>query len=250
MHTINILGFPVSKGGVRTDVDATFRSLETRSKPYTVMCANPHSLIGAESDRDFALALRSADVLLPDGAGIVLAARVLGLPLPGRVAGADFFLELTRRARDMGGLRYFFLGSSERVLELIAARLSREFRDIAVCGTYSPPFKPEFSDADNAAMIHAVNAARPDVLWVGMTAPKQEKWIHENHRHLDVGVIGAIGAAFDFYAGTKKRAPQWVCDLGFEWLPRLLREPGRLWRRNFISTPLFLSHVMKQKLRP
>jgi N-acetylglucosaminyldiphosphoundecaprenol N-acetyl-beta-D-mannosaminyltransferase len=110
----------------------------------------------------------------------------------------------------------------------------------------SPPFKDEFDEADDAAMIAAVNAARPDVLWVGMTAPKQEKWIYRNHDRLDVPFTGAIGAAFDFYAGTKKRAPQWVGQMGLEWLPRLVREPRRLWRRNLVSTPKFLYKVLAQ----
>lgn len=250
MTTINILGYAISSQGLRADVDVACHRLDDEGGPKSccMACANPHSLVIAAADPRFTTALRNADILLPDGTGIVLAARLLGLLLAQRVAGMDFFLELTQRAKGRGGLRYFFLGSSDAVLDLIVARLAQEYPDIVVCGTYSPPFKAEFSDAENADMIAAVNAAKPDVLWVGMTAPKQETWIEAHRGSLHVPVIGAIGAAFDFYAGTRKRAPQWICDLGLEWLPRLLREPGRLWRRNFISTPVFLARVLKQRL--
>ena len=125
--------------------------------------------------------------------------------------------------------------------------MAREFPLIEVCGTFSPLFASEFSEAESSMMCDKVNAARPDVLWVGMTAPKQEKWIYQNRQCLNVPLIGAIGAVFDFYAGTKKRAPEWVCKLGLEWLPRLLREPRRLFRRNFVSTPSFLLLVLKEK---
>lgn len=250
MTAINILGFAVNSQGLQADVDVACRRLdgEGEPKPCFMACANPHSLVVAAADPGFAAALRNADILLPDGAGIVLAAQLLGLPLVHRVAGMDFFLELTRRARERGGLRYFFLGSSETVLGIIVARLAREHPEIVICGTYSPPFEAEFSEAENADMIAVINAAKPDVLWVGMTAPKQETWIEAHRGSLNVPVIGAIGAVFDFYAGTRKRAPQWVCNLGLEWLPRLLREPGRLWRRNFISTPVFLARVLRQRL--
>jgi len=98
-------------------------------------------------------------------------------------------------------------------------------------------------------MINAINTAKPDVLWVGMTAPKQEKWIYQNRKKLKIPFAGAIGAVFDFYAGTHDRAPQWVCNMGLEWLPRLLKDPVRLWRRNFASTPLFLIKLLGEKLR-
>ena len=127
--------------------------------------------------------------------------------------------------------------------------MKQDFPAIEVCGTYSPPFKIEFSQEDNSAMISAVNNARPDVLWVGMTAPKQEKWIYENQSKLQVPFVGAIGAVFDFYAGTKKRSSDFWIKIGLEWLPRFLKEPRRLWERNLKSTPIFLWWVIKEKIK-
>jgi N-acetylglucosaminyldiphosphoundecaprenol N-acetyl-beta-D-mannosaminyltransferase len=126
--------------------------------------------------------------------------------------------------------------------------MKKEFPGITVCGVLSPPFKPEFSKAESAAMVAAVNAARPDVLWVGMTAPKQEKWIHENRDRLEVPFIGAIGAVFDFYAGNKRRSSVFWQRIGMEWFPRLLREPCRLWERNLKSTPVFLFWIVREKV--
>ena len=186
--------------------------------------------------------------MLPDGSGILLAAKILNLDIQERVAGTEFFIELTRLCNDQKNINVFFLGSTEDVLESLSIQVKNNFPNVNICGTYSPPFKVEFSDQDNQQMIDAINNAKTDVLWVGMTAPKQEKWIYQIKDKLDVNFIGAIGAVFDFYSGTKQRAPEWVCNLGLEWLPRLLREPGRLWKRNFVSSPLFLWAIFRQKM--
>jgi len=154
-----------------------------------------------------------------------------------------------RHNEEKKGLKYFFLGSSKKTLCLIAERMKQDFPYIEVCGTYSPPFKNEFRNEDNQLMIKAVNEAKPDVLWVGMTAPKQEKWIYENRDKLNVPFIAAIGAVFDFYAGTKERSSGFWITIGLEWLPRFLKEPGRLWERNFKSTPIFLGWVLKEKIK-
>src|SRR5690606_28806448 len=103
-----------------------------------------------------------------------------------------------------------------------------------------------WTEEENDRMLAEINAARPDVLWVGMTAPKQEKWVRTNARRLNAKVIGSIGAVFDFYAGTYSRAPHWICRLGLEWVYRLLREPKRMWRRTLVSGPLYFAHVVRQ----
>ncbi len=135
------------------------------------------------------------------------------------------------------------------MLQQITQRLQKEFPNVEVAGTLSPPFQNEFSEEENVAMIERINQCRPDVLWVGMTAPKQGKWIFANRHRLNVPLVGAIGAVFDFYAGTRERAPAWIRNLGLEWLPRLLREPKRLFRRNLVSSPLFLSMVVREKFK-
>ena len=140
-----------------------------------------------------------------------------------------------------------FMGSSQKVLDLIVKRAAEVYPHLKVV-TYSPPYKPEFSDEDNKAIIDAINAADPDLLWIGMTAPKQEKWTYSHWEELDIHChVGTIGAVFDFFAGTVERAPMWWQRHGLEWLYRLLKEPKRMWRRYIIGNTLFLWNMLKEK---
>ena len=125
--------------------------------------------------------------------------------------------------------------------------MSEKYPQIQHIKTYSPPFKDTFDETENQQMINAVNDFKPDVLWVGMTAPKQEKWIFQNKEKLDVKFIGAVGAVFDFFVDNVKRSHPFFLSTGLEWLPRLIQEPKRLWRRNFISAPKFFFRVFMQK---
>ncbi|MEJ5366527.1 MAG: WecB/TagA/CpsF family glycosyltransferase [Desulfosoma sp.] len=247
MNAHRILGYSVSARGLQQDVDQALRWIREPGTLRYVACLNPHSVETAAKDPFFRRALENADLLLPDGTGIVLASWLLGEPVKEKVAGFDFFMGVSRRLQDRGGARYFFLGSSDAVLSRMVSRLGRDFPAIQVCGAYSPPFKQVFSREETDRMVEIVNRARPDVLWVGMTAPKQEKWIYENRHRLNVPLAAAVGAVFDFYAGTKPRSgPGWIA-LGLEWLPRFLREPKRLWERNMKSTPRFLVRVLREK---
>lgn len=248
--TVDLFGYPVSGRGAAGDIGFASQALDAGSGPCVVACANPHSLVIASRDGEFRDALREADLLLPDGSGITLAARVLNLPIREKVAGSDFFREFCRYADGSDRkVRYFFLGSAPIVLERIVNRLQVEYPGIVVAGTYSPPFKDVFTADDDAGMIEAVNRSGADVLWVGMTAPKQEKWIRRNREKLNVRLACAVGAVFDFYAGTKKRSSPFWLNLGLEWLPRLLREPRRMWERNFRSAPVFLSWIARERFR-
>ena len=139
-----------------------------------------------------------------------------------------------------------FMGSSQKVLDLIVKRAAVDYPHLKVV-TYSPPYKPEFSDEDNKAIIDAINAANPDLLWIGMTAPKQEKWTYSHWNELNIHChVGTIGAVFDFFAGTVERAPIWWQEHGLEWLYRLIKEPKRMWRRYIIGNTLFLWNMVKE----
>ena len=209
---------------------------------------NAHSYNTALKDPLFAEALQKGDVLIPDGASIVMACRWLkakSQPTE-RIAGWDLFeLEMERLNRKGG--KCFFMGSSEKVLGLIREKAARVYPDITV-ETYSPPYKPEFTDEDNKAIIDAINTAKPDLLWIGMTAPKQEKWAYTHWKELDIDChCGTIGAVFDFFAGTVERAPMWWQEHSLEWLYRLIKEPKRMWRRYIIGNTLFLWNITKER---
>lgn len=246
--TEDILGYGIVSEALSQCLDELESWVMTGDRPRSLACLNPHSDIIALADRDFSTALHSADWLVPDGVGIVLASHILGGDIHDRITGSDIFQGLNRHLDAVGGCSCFFLGSTADTLRQITARMARDYPNIRVAGVYSPPFKAEFTAEDDAAMIAAVNAARPDVLWVGMTAPKQEKWVYHHKNRLAVKFIAAIGAAFDFYAGTVQRSPILFQKLGLEWLHRLLHEPRRLWRRNFISNPKFMARVLRARL--
>lgn len=208
-------------------------------------CANVHAIALAERQPRFKAALQAADWLTPDGVGVVLVSRARRGAIRQRLTGSDVFHGLSHALCETGSFRVFFLGSTEPTLRAIRERHEREFPRLTIMGTYSPPFATEFGPQETDAMVEAVNAARPDVLWVGMTAPKQELWIHENLHRLDVKFVGAVGAVFDFFAGSKPRPPLVFRRLGLEWMVRLVREPRRIWRRIFISGPRFAWLVLR-----
>lgn len=219
---------------------------------------NAHSFNTAQNDELFAEALAKGDYLIPDGASIIKACKWLKVKSQPqeRIAGWDLFsfemnaLERKSAQQNMNDgkrLKVMFMGSSEKVLTLIRKQVAKDYPHLEVI-TYSPPYKPEFSDEDNAAIIKAINEANPDLLWIGMTAPKQEKWTYQHWNELDIHChVGTIGAVFDFYAGTAQRAPRWWQEHSLEWLYRLLKEPKRMWRRYVLGNPLFLWNISKEK---
>ena len=208
---------------------------------------NAHSYNTAQKDKDFQKALQQSYVLLPDGISVVWAMRVLTGEKYQKIAGNDLFYYEMNRLNLVGG-KCFFLGSSDEILKTIRLRAAKEFPNVKVYG-YSPPYKQEFSEEETKKMIDAVNAVEPQVLFVGMTAPKQEKWAHQNFDQLLAGHVCCIGAVFDFYAGKVKRAPNWMINIGMEWSYRLIKEPRRMWRRYLIGNAKFIGYVVMEKIR-
>jgi N-acetylglucosaminyldiphosphoundecaprenol N-acetyl-beta-D-mannosaminyltransferase len=241
-----VLGIRIGPNSLEELVGSVERVIESNLGPFVVACANPHSLVVARTDGPFRTALENASAVVADGVGCLVAGAVAGVSVGPRITGCDLFAAVMTTLNKTAGRAYFF-GASRETLEILQVRVRRDFPRVTFAA-HSPPFGT-WSSEENRGMVEHVRNFRPDVLWVGMTAPKQEKWVSENIHELGVPVVGSIGAVFDFYAGTTRRAPQWICDLGFEWLYRLPREPRRLWKRTFVSAPIFLWLVLLERLR-
>jgi N-acetylglucosaminyldiphosphoundecaprenol N-acetyl-beta-D-mannosaminyltransferase len=238
-----LLGVRIGAGSLGEVTEAARAAIGNR-RPFVFACANPHSLVVARTDAALRDALDKADAVVADGVGCQWGAALSGISVGPRITGSDFFRSVMTALNQHGG-RAFFFGSSDAVLAKLRARASLDFPRVSL-GSLSPPYR-SWTEEENLAMIEAIRNFNPDVLWVGMTAPKQEKWVASNVSRLNVPVIGSIGAVFDYYAGVTHRAPQWVCDRGLEWLYRLPREPRRLWKRTFVSAPAFLWYVLLER---
>jgi len=207
---------------------------------------NPHSYLITQSDKTFFEALKNSDVLLPDGIGIVWAKRLLNKNKIKKIAGYDLFLHLMNDLNNKKGA-CFFLGASDNTLKMMITRASKEFPNVTL-HSYSPPYKNNFTSEDNVKMFTLINKVEPDILFVGMTAPKQEKWVYNNNININAKLICSIGAVFDFYSGAVSRPSKFWIKAGLEWLPRFLHEPVRLAKRNLISTPKFILQVLYMKI--
>lgn len=216
-------------------------------KKLLINTINAHSYNIAQKDKLFAKALYSSNILLPDGISIVLARRLLLREKIKKLAGADLFYYEMERIKKISG-KCFFLGSSQEILDIISQKVKNQYPGVSV-ESYSPPYVAEFSEEETQKMIEAVNNFRPDILFIGMTAPKQEKWAYSNFHELRAGHICSIGAVFDFFAGTVNRAPNWIIKAGFEWLFRFLKEPRRLWRRYLLGNIQFVFYMIKEFLK-
>ena len=231
-----------------TIIESCNRLISLPEKKLLINTINAHSYNTALKDHIFAEALIKGDVLIPDGASIVKACKWLKAESQPkeRIAGWDLFIFEMNKLNARGG-KCFFMGSSENVLNLIKEKAKVVYPNITI-ETYSPPYKPEFSEEENKAIIEAINTANPDLLWIGMTAPKQEKWTYTHWNQLNIHChVGTIGAVFDFFAGTIERAPIWWQEHSLEWLYRLIKEPKRMWRRYIIGNSLFIFNMMKEK---
>jgi N-acetylglucosaminyldiphosphoundecaprenol N-acetyl-beta-D-mannosaminyltransferase len=226
--------------------DSTLESILLMKNKVVINTINAHSYIVAKKDKDFKRALLKSDVLLPDGEGIVLMIRVLLKKKINKIAGADVHDFLLNHA-NKNNLKCFYLGSSNEVLNIIESKISVQYPNIII-KTLSPPFKDVFSDDENSEMYSSINDFSPDIIFIGMTAPKQEKWIDDNKEYLNFKFAASIGAVFDFIAKTKRRAPEWMIKVKLEWLFRALTS-WRLTKRYLYSNPLFLIEILRLKFQ-
>ena len=236
---IDIMGYKVFIDSLST--------IKLNDEKQIINTINPHSFVVAKDDEVFYEALNNSDTLLPDGSGIVLASKILKSKKISKIAGADLHKYLLELLNNING-KVFYMGASQDTLNIIKEKISKEYPNIII-DSYSPPFKDNFSEDENSEIIEKINNFNPDILFVGMTAPKQEKWLYKNRDKLNFKIASSIGAVFDFYANKIVRPSNFWINIHLEWLPRFLKEPRRLWRRNFISTPLFLFEIVKYSVK-
>jgi N-acetylglucosaminyldiphosphoundecaprenol N-acetyl-beta-D-mannosaminyltransferase len=215
-------------------------------RPHYVCFSNVHSVVLGQRDEEFRRIINEADLALPDGMPVVWAGRLLGHRMRERVDGPGMMLELCRRSPPLGH-SHFFYGGAEGVAPRVAERLKGRFPGLNVAGCLTPPFRP-LTPEEDAEVVSTINASGAGVVWVGLGAPKQERWMAAHLGQLRAPVMLGVGAAFDFHAGRLKRAPRLMQRLGLEWLFRLAVEPRRLWRRYLHTNSAFLLAVAKELL--
>ncbi|MEO7045494.1 MAG: WecB/TagA/CpsF family glycosyltransferase [Ferruginibacter sp.] len=230
--TFDILGYKVFSGHL---------SEINYSKKILLNTFSPNSYGIAKRDRDFSVALKNSDILLLDGVGIAVGSIILYGRNIRKIAGQDCFDYLMAKT-NKNQQKVFFLGSTDATLDKIITRVKREYPETTVSG-YSPPFKSAFSAVDNKQMIEFINSFNPDVLFVGMTAPKQEKWAYQNRENINVRVIATIGNVFDWYAGNSKRPAKIWIKLRMEWLIRMFLRP-EIFKRNIGNQAIFIKDLL------
>jgi N-acetylglucosaminyldiphosphoundecaprenol N-acetyl-beta-D-mannosaminyltransferase len=215
--------------------------------PLTIVGPNAQLVTLAEHNERFAEAMLAADLAVPDGISVVLASRLLGVPIPERVTGGDLMERMCAEAARFN-FRLYFLGGLPGAAVMAAHNLRLRYPGLQICGTSCPPPGFEKDPVARMRIVSEINAAAPDLLCVAFGAPKQEIWMQEHRGQLQVGAILPVGAAFDTKAGLRRRAPRWMQRIGIEWLFRLMMEPRRLGRRYVVGNAEFIAVVLRQWL--
>jgi N-acetylglucosaminyldiphosphoundecaprenol N-acetyl-beta-D-mannosaminyltransferase len=243
-HVFNLLGVHVNAIQIPDVVALMENWIRERNGCHFIAVTGMHGVTEAQHDPVFKQILNSADLVVPDGMPLVWVARHYGHRLRRRVYGPELMQEFCNATGPK--CRHFFYGGNPGVADLIGGVLESRF-GISIVGSYSPPFRP-LSEEEDEEVVSLINAANPDVLWIGLSTPKQERWMHEHRTKLRVPVEVGVGAAFDINSGRSRQAPRWMRDHGLEWSFRLLQEPRRLWRRYLIYGSEFLCSVALELL--
>jgi N-acetylglucosaminyldiphosphoundecaprenol N-acetyl-beta-D-mannosaminyltransferase len=247
IRTRDILGIPIAMTDYARAMDVMDGMIARGERGY-VCCVAVHAVMVAESDPEMRTALLGSTLTVPDGMPLVWAANLMGENLPNRVYGPELMRRYNERCRDRGHRVWLYGGRDQGSLAQLALNMHRANPGIRVVGGYSPPFRPLTSPEEDE-IARQINAARPDVLWVGIGVPKQEKWMARMRERLDVPVMCAVGAAFDFHAERISQAPPWMQKRGLEWTYRIAQEPRRLLPRYLYYNPRFMAALGRQLAR-
>ena len=242
---VNVLGVGVSVLNLQTALDAIAAAVRDRRKGY-ICVTGVHGVMEAQDDAAFRDILNDALLCTPDGMPMVWAGKLAGHSEMRRVYGPDLMLDVCAWS-ETSGVKHFFYGGADGVADRLAAKLKEKFPKLQVAGTFTPPFRALNAD-EQKTLAGRIASAKPDIFWVGLSTPKQEKFMAEFLPQLDVTLMIGVGAAFDFHSGRVKQAPRWMQRCGLEWFHRLCSEPRRLWRRYLRNNPLFVLRFFCQKM--
>lgn len=242
--TVPVLSVPIDVVAWEVAVQRIMSWAGRRASRYVTIC-NAHVVVTASRSPEYHKVISDSDMATPDGAPVAWMIRNLGFPQQPKISGPDLMPSLLEQAR-ASGIPVFFLGSTPETLTLLVARVRERHPGIVVGGTSSPPFRP-LSMEEDAAIVAQINDSGAGLVFVGLGCPKQERWMAEHRGRVNAVMLG-VGAAFDFYAGNVKRAPEWMQRHGLEWLHRLLSEPRRLWKRYLTTNTLFVVGAARQLL--
>lgn len=240
-NKINVLGVEFDNLSMNEATNQIIDFIRTGSKVHKVYTANPEFVMLADKNKNFKDVLNQGELVVPDGIGVVIASKLLKTPLKERVAGYDLVLQVFEKMQDQG-LRVYFLGSSPGVAALAAKKIKSKYKGLRIVGTRNGYFMKE----EEKTIVEEINQREPDILLVGLGAPKQERFIHQYQEVLKAKVCIGVGGALDGFSGRIKRAPKWMIRLNLEWLYRLLKQPKRFVR--YLQLPLFLCKVIKKRL--
>ena len=243
---VNVLGVGLSVLDRAKALEMFLKAVQRKTRGY-ITVTGVHGVMEAQKDERLRQIFNQAFLCTPDGMPMVWMGRLNGFHEMDRVYGPDFMLDVCE-ASTQHGIRHFFYGGSNGVTQELKHRLTARFSGLNVVGTYEPPFRP-LNAMEEEALQKQVDEAKPDVLWVGLSTPKQEKFMAEYLPKLNVTLMVGVGAAFDFHAGRIQQAPRWMQRSGLEWFYRLCQEPRRLWKRYLTNNPLFVLFVLCHWLR-
>lgn len=243
---VNVLGVLIDATNLFDATAQVMHWISEKERSY-VCVTGVHGIMEAQRQPDVRVIHNTAGMVTPDGMPLVYIGRAAGQADCGRVYGPDLMVAVCRESIGYG-YRHFFYGTTQRTLDLLTNRLGKMLPGLQIAGAYAPPFRP-LTDSESAEVVARMNECSPDIVWVGLSTPKQERWMAQYRPSLQASVLIGVGAAFDFHAGTVPQAPRWMQPLCLEWLFRLLVEPRRLWKRYLLNNPQFVLSLAMQSLR-
>ena len=246
INRVNVLGVQVSATNLAESVKQINSWIASRTPTY-VCITGVHGVMESNRNPELLKVHNQAGLVTPDGMPLVYLSRLAGFKDAGRVYGPDLMAEMCKQSLQLG-YRHFLYGTTPETLAALSVQLSQKYPGLKIVGTYSPPFRA-LTPQESTEIADTINSTSPDIVWVGLSTPKQELWMAKHRALLQAPVLIGVGAAFDFHAGKLRQAPRWIQPLCLEWLFRLVVEPRRLWRRYLTNNPQFLARLILQWLR-